>query len=871
MAETYATMYELDIEALTGIEIDKEAFSFRTNKRLENAQIKTIFDLAMRTPEELMAIEGFGAGCQREVAQYMQSLKSKDRNDFEKKKSSIGLPRELIDKIFNGDFSIDLESISDKQSKLIKKCQNAYDFLEKDLIVACKEETKKVITIVECLNAFTYKSQKIDNLKKQINVNYLGCKVKHFISAFSVNSNTEKDLLALCVDDDETLDAYILDLKFNNIDDYALKIAYKFLAWCSFDVREEISNFKSIYEKNEREYQVLKERAKRKTLEQIGEQFEVTRERIRQIEKKGTRKFEIWQKKHRILLKIYAIRNGDDVLTPLELSEYFGDETELLTHLYRNNASGDITYDKQLDVFIVGDNNATDRVNEFIDSLPETFREDNYDEYIRQGVEEFDLSEELLVKAFSDSYRVTGNIYHRSKLTLTTLYYQVLKNCFPDGLHIYDTDEIKKFRQAAKEEYDIDITGSDRSIIAILFKVGILCERGTYKADEGIDLSNELAKKIEDYIDNSEHPVFMTNTIYSVFEKELLEEGVDNKYFLQGLLHKRFDGKWIFRRDYISKDESFTTVYASLVEFIKNSTYPVSKEDIYRAYPGITEIVINIATGDKDILNLFGVYIHSSKLNISAKEKMYLHKKTEEALEKENITHCKEVYENVMQDYPDLLINNYVNYSFSMYSLLEYLFGDEYSFSRPFIARKGVEITKANTVIQQMVSEADDIEIDTIQRFAKEHHIVIDNILDLVDSCNETHLLINDLELKRIEDIGITEDKVIIIEDILDNEINTTIPVAQLKCINQFPGINYDWNEWLIYSIIKKWSTRFEVATNSKYFKLSAPLISRIGEMDASKYDAMSKDDIGRIATADNLDDIDNLLLDIDFDELGGF
>lgn len=869
MAETYAVIYKLDIETLAGVEIDKSAFSFRTNKRLENANINTVDELIMHTPEDLMQIDGFGAVCQKEVKDYVKSLSVIENDDFANYEK-LGISPDVADKFFSGDFNIDPDEYTDEELEIIERCKAAYQDVDSALIAACKDDVKKVGSLLGCLNNFAKKVEKIEKLRNQIAEDYLKCKVKFFVAAFSRDEIRREELLKLCRDKEESMNAFISDIKCTGVDNSKMILAYEFLEWCSFDIKSEVADIRQIYEKNDREYLVLKERAKGQTLEQVGELFEVTRERIRQIEKKATRKFQNWQNKHRLLLKIYAVRNGDDVLTPTELAEYFGDEVDLLMYMYRNNVSGDIIYDKQLDVFIVGDKNATEKVNDYIDSLPETFKDDKVEDFIRIGVEDYDLSEELLRKALDDSYRVTGNIYHRSRLTLTTLYYQVFKNQFPDGLHIYDPEEIRLFREAAKREYNIDIDGSDRSIIAVLAKVGILCDRGTYKADDGIEMSDELASKIETYIDNSEHPVFMTNTIFSIFERDLLEENIDNKYFLQGLLHKRFDGKWIFRRDYISKDESFTTVYASVVEFIKNSAHPVSKDDIYNAFPGITEIVISLAVSDRDILNLFGVYIHSSKLNISSKEKEYLHKKTEEALEKESICHCKEVYGNVVADYPELLINNYVNYAFSMYSLLEYLFGDEYSFSRPFIARKGVEISRANTIIHEMVSEADSLEIDMIKSFAKEHHIVIYSILDLIDTCNDTHLLVNDLELRRIEDIGITPEKALAIDEILNEEVCETMPIAQINSINLFPEIKCEWNEWLIYSIIKKWSKKFEVATNSKYFKLSAPLISPIGKMDTSDFDDMSKDEIGKIAVADDLDDIDNLIADLDFEDLGG-
>lgn len=109
-----------------------------------------------------------------------------------------------------------------------------------------------------------------------------------------------------------------------------------------------------------------------------------------------------------------------------------------------------------------------------------------------------------------------------------------------------------------------------------------------------------------------------------MFEEELVSEGVYNKYHLQGILKELFGDEFVFRRDYVSKDGKLTSVYSEIVGFIEKSVYPVTKQQIVEAFPGVTEIVINISISDPEIINLFGVYVHSNKIKLNVADKDYI-------------------------------------------------------------------------------------------------------------------------------------------------------------------------------------------------------------------------------------------------------
>ena len=155
---------------------------------------------------------------------------------------------------------------------------------------------------------------------------------------------------------------------------------------------------------------------------------------------------------------------------------------------------------------------------------------------------------------------------------------------------------IEEFRLHIKKDYgNIVLPENNRALVAQVCRAGILCGRGTYKAKQSKYISYNLLKKIERYINTSDNSIFMMNTLFYVFEEELKTENVDNKYYLQGILHETFGKKWCFRRDYISKDEKITSIYTEIVTYIKKTGYPVKKQEIQKKYPGITEIVLKFS------------------------------------------------------------------------------------------------------------------------------------------------------------------------------------------------------------------------------------------------------------------------------------
>ena len=177
-----------------------------------------------------------------------------------------------------------------------------------------------------------------------------------------------------------------------------------------------------------------------------------------------------------------------------------------------------------------------------------------------------------------------------------------------------------------------------------------------------------------------------------------------------------------------------------------------------------------------------------------------------------------------------------------------------------------MEIGRPSERLQELLHSMDTFPVSTITEFAKENHMQIPALIEFINSLNDKYLFQDSDTLASIDEIGIDSNIASRVEAYICAEIVGTSLIRELKCINSFPEINVPWNEWLIYSVLNKWSTKLEVALSSSQLRQSLPLVAKVGDLDVSKYK-----DISITPTQvkiDDLDNIDELLADILTDEL---
>ena len=740
----YYELYPLDPDAFRTYPTEDCGFSVRVSNRLISKRIENVGELLEQSDAIMLSISGFGANSLKEIHAYFEKLTKSGATGFISQVKSQSLTDELIPftrKLRSGDFSfVEGRKLSVKSQRLIEQFREAHEMIDPELIESIAKGEPAALAIVGMLEEFVAEHEKEAACKAAIDkipLKRLAQPAEAIFRAFSNNEEFQK-----FYGEHSYKDANLQQFVFANADLVVKNNARmtKLLRWCGYNVVAEITEFFDNQLEKDRTRRVFCGRVRGDTLAQLGDELELTRERVRQIEAKVIRSARDWFLRNRVMHKIFLDFDEEASLSSGQIVDYVG-QYGLETIAILKECSGQrYFYDERLDLFTLGKPIDRDAMQEYVDSLPDLFVADKLDAMIADGVEKYGYPEEQLRVIFDGSYRRTGDTYHRSRLTLAIVYGETMKKYYPNGIHI-DDEEIERFKQLAQDEFGIDLSDKNtHSVSTIISRISILCGRGKYRLkSDGAYLSSQLVERIRDYVENSTTPIMLFSSIFTEFEDELRAEGVNNRYHLQGILKELFSDNWYFRKDYVTTDPEATSFYEAVGSFIAKATSPVPKEEVLRQFPGITDIVINLAVSGSDTINLFGSYINASRLTLSDSDIQYLHKKIEEALSAEEICYARDLYNTIRLERPGLLSRNYITAGFGLYSVLEYLFGNDYNFSRPFIAKEGAEIKSILSVLKEMVVEADIIEISDITSFASEHNYPIPSILDFADLCNDTH------------------------------------------------------------------------------------------------------------------------------------
>lgn len=775
--------------------------------------------------------------------------------------------------ILSGNFRFKI-NVEDELSDLINEYEYSYDVLGSDVVSDIKANPQKYCEIIKTLNNLSQEYKEYDicfcNTIKLLNDIPEELRSKPAYGFIISLLNEEEAGCLLKISNMRKINLGLLPDLLNMGMSKECKLISKLYSRCTFNISETICTLTEELQKNEMQKNILVLRSKDYTLDQIGKQYQKTRERVRQIESKARTKFDSWDRKNKLLLKISALLDSKGVLSTSEVSSFIGDYGREITYLLKVADSNYYSYNSAADSFILYDQEIVDKAINFVNDMPEMVGIDSIKSYQDNAFTLMEIEKDLFDFAIQLSYRKTGNVYSKSALSVGRMYLYIIQKYYPDGISVYDDEVMLQFRNRIKDEFDnIDIAANDRAIRARVLDICVMCGKGKYKIKKESYMPNELFSEIVSYINENENSVIIISSIYSKFESELLSYGINNRYYLQGILKEKLQDSFSFTRDYIFKDKNISSFYQQVVDYIKTFNYPITKKQIYENFPGITEIVLSFSVSDENIINLFGEYLHGSKLNLNDDDINYL-RETVRNIANDGVSHHgKELYEFVLLDNPTLLNKAGIFHSFSLFSVVEYLFRNEFQFLRPYFAMNDVTIVKLQDVISEFVKSQEKIEIEKITNYAKEIRYLVYSILDLVNSFNNTHLLITSKSIAAIEYIGVTEQMANDIEKMIIKEVDMPTYISNLSCISQFPKLNVPWNEWLIYSILLKWGKETDVAVSNKYFQLAHPIVSIKGNMnlDLLKQDDISFDDEYEYELDDS-DNIDDLISDVIEDEL---
>lgn len=581
---------------------------------------------------------------------------------------------------------------------------------------------------------------------------------------------------------------------------------------------------------------IINKRVAGETLQSVANDFGMTRERVRQIENKSEKQFRYFYMGANGSLSriIHSFAENQNYITLQEITDIFAEYSNIFVYFLKQYEEDDMNYVSELDIFAYHEIlNWYEEVLKIANTLPETITTIKMKEVAMKTTNMFnDLDMEIpynyIEALLSADYTLNGSIYSRSKLRLSSKYEIILKKYFSDGISLYKEEDMSRFRDCYTKTFsDADkLPKNDRAIYSRISSIAILCGRGKYKPKTDHLISPQLLKDICDYLDSSDKDIFLTNTLFYVFEDRLIAESIDNKYYLQGVLREKTNNKYFFSRDYISKSKELTSVYPLIIKFIEDAKGPITKAELCKEFLGVPDVVISLATQNENIIVGYNVFVHKNFI-ISQVENIELLKKIIINLTADGeIHHSDELMSILSLMHPQLLADLKIDHRYLLFSVVEALFNNDFSISRPFFAQKRIVIGKQEERMRDYLSDKDEVEISDFMGYVKDNMFIVNSILNQLNEFNNEFLIVDKNRIMRIMSTGMNKYKMDYVEEFIDDIIgDDELVVIDGKNFSLLPKINIQWTSWLVYSVINKWSKRYKVTVTNKKFRQAKPIV----------------------------------------------
>lgn len=738
------------------------------------------------------------------------------KNNMKQKKGNLLM--DYKEQIKEGDFS-SIKFENDNEAKSIKE---SYPFIDNDFIQLCLDDKINRKTVYEQLESFCFETElesQIQGLIKQIPMTNQNKAVSVCLDYYDSDKIT-KDKIKSFYDSDSSSVIEVKKNEIKTLEDY--KLLKDFLGSLCFDLVSDLTKFFSYLEKDEKKFFIADNRGKDRTLEEIGKDLSLTRERIRQIlnalYKNLYKKFI----RERIGEKI-ALHFGSIFSTSIIVKMNFK-YNYVLNWFLTSLKDSDLHYSQELNSFVYKD--LDNKIWVFIDSLSEIISEKDFNDFIKQASFSLNVPLEITKTAFLTKYTFSRGAYSKASNTMKTVIYSIISNHFPNGIKVYDNSDLTKFRKHAAAEFSsFHLPDSKKALSARIVDYCQLIDQGTYYLKQKTAISDNLKNRLRKYIINNGKPLLFIKVIYEAFSKELNKIGIINKPAFHGVLKELFEDEFVFTKDYVSSEPKTLSIKNTVIETIKNHVSPMNKLELLETFPNLSYYIVTFSENNEYLLSYRSSFFHVDNIKTTENEKNEIRSAINKYLATNKIAYVKLLYFLFSQQFPEFLKRNYANDYYSFYALLEYVYKDDFFFKRPLIATLDSECKSLGQWLKSYYNK-DIITISELSYF--KNHVACFNELGLTvfaNICNDSFLIKDNNELILTESTGITKETVKQIEEILLVEDEDKPLSSYLVDEVKLPEIKVQWTQMLLFSAIFRWSTKFCVSLTSNSFNTARPMI----------------------------------------------
>lgn len=580
----------------------------------------------------------------------------------------------------------------------------------------------------------------------------------------------------------------------------------------------------------QREYEILSLRngfeSAQFTLEEIGKKYDLTRERVRQIESKATGKIidNSIDMQNQIYAMFFSLAKIEKRYITVEaIKRYL--KSELLTNYLLfviSIADFKVKFDPNLCVIYYVDLTSVDDLcKEVMDICGSFF-----------SIADFNVLNQFEKSVVRLNYKlINDTIYVKKSFNTKELVGVILDEYFSEGYRIGCVDDYAKLKEKFEERFGVyDDFSSERSIVGFIDRLGFCqIDKGTYKNRANcVSLPEELIDKMINYVLMNGPTVFYTS-IYSKFETELRELGVTNYYYLKGLLDPLFPHEFKTKRNYVSTSENFISSNDAILSFMRSFNGEFKLSDLKHKFEGVK---------DYTLYNAIYSEIENGLVWLSGKSFIYLNKVviTDEAknefkqfidnmfsLLSTNAVSSRKIFARLSLTNRGLLQRlKIARDNFSTFSLIKSLYPNDYGFNRPIISKnKSEQITTYNLIVNYVMS-LDSFNLKAINNYVSKMNIRgLYSYLAFMEDMSDEFVQVNIETMVKKSKINIDQKKLDEIQSLIELIIKRfgKLDTRQFNGYQMFPNMEYHWNKYLLVGIVRTYlSDRFTIDNTTNFY-----------------------------------------------------
>gem|GEM_PF-3405041 len=672
-------------------------------------------------------------------------------------------------------------------------------------------DVRKAQNRIESLNNFTaadYLRKKIVPAIQNLPDNLQDKNFARLVEAYNVALVEDRIELLKTLPTDLSLaefPQFFIDSKI----DFDRSALQDFIDWLHFDLKNFADKMIQASVKNDRQLQVLKLRAEDKTLQSIGDEYGLTRERVRQLEEKIIRTFKLQFrfKAEQLFLILHTLTNKN-VLTAAEVESFVGENCRMIYFLMSKANLGIQTFfyepETQAIAFLPPDKTQVE-YTELTKRLPEIMHKVDLEKEISRLAEEHDFTPDLLRLRVTQIYQRDGDFYFRYRLPLVYQCGYVLREKFPQGYRIAKNQDYEKMLKNIQEIFQTTEYHSKRNVDAKVATVGMICGRGKYIHPDYIHVPEGIIDLVNDFVEKSERDVLTFKEIFIKLKDHFVGTQITDHYILQGVM-RHSNCPYAFFKDYITKDPelNFSKEFTRFVERKGIATTAEVKAEFISINDAVITLLISrcrdvVAIGD-------GRYMHSSLLNLRRADYAELEKVVRKLCENYPVT-SRYIFDycSKFAYFREFFDRNEIYRHEKLFGVIRHMFRYDFYYCRPFIALENITGITNKKVLLLHIGNVTHITIADVVKICEAQEIHYLSKTSLAESLRPEFIRVNESDLYRPEVIGLTEEHISEVVRQIRNALNKTdgwLSAKEFKDFEKLPHLQVEWTNFLLESVV---------------------------------------------------------------------